>query len=46
MLRLLQGPGLAEELGRQAYDRVRQQFTWERVVDRMLPHLEEMARGE
>ncbi|WP_216327036.1 glycosyltransferase family 4 protein [Deinococcus aestuarii] len=46
MLRLLRDPGLAEELGHHAYERVREQFTWERVVDRMLPHLQGMAQGQ
>lgn len=45
MLTLLRDPGLAEDLGRHAYERVRQNFTWERVVERMLPHLEAMSAG-
>ncbi|WP_102127684.1 glycosyltransferase family 4 protein [Deinococcus planocerae] len=45
MLELLRDPALAAELGRHAYARVQENFTWQRVVDRMLPHLEAMSRG-
>lgn len=43
---LLNDAALAERLGRAAYRRVQEQYTWAHVVQRLLPHLTAMARGE
>lgn len=41
IVRLLSDPAYAEKLGRQAYQRVLQGFTWEDVIERMVPHIEQ-----
>jgi len=45
MLRLLRNPDLMRQMGERGYRRVRQEFTWNRVVERMRPHLECLIRG-
>lgn len=45
LVRLFANPALCENMGREARKRVEQEFTWERVVDRMEPVLRKAALG-
>jgi glycosyltransferase involved in cell wall biosynthesis len=45
LLYLLRDPGLMQEMGEQGYHRVVEQFTWDRVVGRMRPHLDALIEG-
>ncbi len=45
MLQLLRNPHLLRQMGEQGYQRAMQEFTWEKVVERMRPHLECLIRG-
>ena len=42
-IRLLGDPRCAESMGRAGHTRMREADTWQRVADRIVPHLEEMA---
>jgi glycosyltransferase involved in cell wall biosynthesis len=44
LLRLLQDPELARQMGERGYRRAMQMFTWDEVVDRMRPHLDQLIR--
>jgi len=43
IISLLGNPHYAEQLGRQAYKRVLEGFTWKDVIERMAPHIERAA---
>jgi glycosyltransferase involved in cell wall biosynthesis len=42
ILRLLRNPDMAREMGERGYRRAMQEFTWDRVVERMQPHLDHL----
>lgn len=43
IIRILSDPPYAEQLGRQAYQHVLRGFTWEDVIERMAPHIEQVV---
>jgi starch synthase len=43
--KLLESEPLRRQLGHNAYQVVRKEYTWEAVVARMIPHLEEVAKS-